>query len=65
MRINDLIRPLADGKHVVLVDLSPIFQGVPDERLKELLPDGVHPNAEAYRQWRETVEPYLARIVGK
>ena len=65
VRINALIRPLADGKHVLWVDLSPIFQGVTDERLKEMLPDGVHPNADAYRQWRETVEPILSRIVGK
>ena len=62
-RINELVRPVADGSHVVLVDLSPIFQNVSDKRLKELLPDGVHPNSEAYSMWREAIEPYLARII--
>jgi len=63
-RTNELIKPLADGKKVLWVDLRPIFENVPPEKQKEFLPDGTHPNAEAYRLWREAVTPYFEKIVG-
>ena len=62
-RTNELIKPLADGKKVVWVDLRPVFEGpdVTPERQKELLPDGTHPSVEGFRLWREAVTPYLRK----
>ena len=62
-RTNELIKPLADGKTVIWVDLRPIFETVSPEKQREFLPDGTHPNAEAYRLWREAVTPYLEKYV--
>ena len=62
-RTNELIRPLADGTHVIWVDLRPIFENVPPEKQREYLPDGTHPNAEAYRLWRETVSAHFDNYV--
>jgi lysophospholipase L1-like esterase len=64
-RTNELIKPLADGEKVIWVDLRPIFENVSPEKQKQFLPDGTHPNAEAYRLWRETVTPYFEKIVGE
>lgn len=62
-RTNELIKPLADGKKVVWVDLRPIFEGpdVTPERQKELLPDGTHPSEEGFRLWREAITPHLRK----
>ncbi len=48
---------------MIWVDLRPIFETVPPEKQREYLPDGTHPNAEAYRLWREAVTPYLEKYV--
>ena len=62
-RTNELIKPLADGKKVVWVDLRPTFEGpdVTPERQKELLPDGTHPSEEGFRLWREAITPHLRK----
>ena len=62
-RTNELIKPLADGIHVIWVDLRPIFENVSEEKQREYLPDGTHPNAEAYRLWRETVSVHFDKYV--
>lgn len=62
-RANELIKPLADGESVLWVDLRPIFEDVSAEKQREYLPDGTHPNAEAYRLWREMVTPYIDSIL--
>lgn len=62
-RINELIRPLADGKNVIFVDLVPKFtdaDGLPDIKL---LSDGTHPNAEGYRVWADAVLPLYREIL--
>lgn len=64
-RVNELIRPLADGKDVILVDLCPKFtdaEGLPDITL---LGDGTHPNAAGYRVWADEVLPLYRQILGR
>ena len=59
LKINELIRPLADGEKVVLIDLVAKFtdaEGLPDINL---LPDGTHPDADGYRLCADTILPYL------
>ena len=64
-RVNELIRPLADGKDVIFVDLVPRFtdaQGLPDITL---LGDGTHPNAAGYTVWADEVLPLYRQILGR
>lgn len=63
-KTNELIKPLADGEKVLWVDLRPIFENATPEKQKQLLPDGTHPNSEAYRFWREAVTPYFEKVAG-
>ena len=58
-KVNELIRPLADGKDVVWFDITAKFldaEGLPDIRL---LPDGTHPGPEGYAIWADALLPYL------
>ena len=34
---------------------------VTPEKRRQLLPDGTHPDAEAYAKWREALAPFLSR----
>ena len=64
-RVNELIRPLADGKDVIFVDLVAKFtdaEGLPDVTL---LGDGTHPNAAGYRVWADAVLPLYRQILGR
>ena len=58
-KTNAMLKKLADGKRVVLVDLNPLYENASPEKLKDLLPDGTHPGAEGYRMWREKLEKLL------
>lgn len=63
MRVNELIRPLANGKDVIFVDLATVFtdaEGLPDITL---LGDGTHPNAAGYQAWADAVLPLYRRIL--
>ena len=63
-KVNELIRPLADGKDVIWFDLTAKFldsEGMPDINL---LPDGTHPNAAGYTVWADALLPYLKEICG-
>ena len=61
--VNDLIRPLADGKTILWKDWSPLFT-LPDGRMNpKLTDDGLHPNAEGYAVWRDVLLPYWNREI--
>ena len=63
-KINELIRPLADGKDVVWFDLTQKFldaEGLPSIKL---LPDGTHPGPEGYTLWADELLPHLREICG-
>jgi beta-glucosidase len=63
-KINELIRPLADGKTVFLVDMTAKFtdgEGLPDIKL---LPDGTHPGPEGYTVWADEVLPLFRQLIG-
>ena len=63
-KVNELIRPLADGEHVLWCDLTGKFtdgEGLPDITL---LGDGTHPNADGYTVWADAVLPLYRQILG-
>lgn len=62
-RVNELIRPLADGRGVVWMDLGGRFvkeDGAPDPRL---FADLCHPNENGYPVWKDAMIPYLRKYV--
>jgi len=64
-KVNELIRPLADGKQVIWCDLTAKFtdsEGLPDITL---LGDGTHPNAAGYAVWADAVLPLYREILGR
>ena len=64
-KVNELIRPLADGKNVIWFDLTEKFtdsEGLPDITL---LGDGTHPNAAGYTVWADAMLPYLKQVCGR
>ena len=65
IRINELIKPLADGKDVLWVDMTARFtdeEGLPDIRL---LGDGTHPNAAGCEAWADEVLPIYRQLLGR
>lgn len=63
-KVNELIRPLADGKDVIWFDLTKQFldsEGLPNIKL---LPDGTHPGPDGYTVWADAMLPYLHKYVG-
>ena len=63
-KINELIRPLADGENVFLVDMTAKFtdgEGLPDIAL---LPDGTHPGPAGYAIWADEVLPLFRKLIG-
>ena len=64
-KVNELIRPLADGEHVVWFDLAAKFidsEGLPDIKL---MPDGTHPGPEGCAVWADAMLPYLKAACGR
>ena len=64
-KINELIRPLADGERVIWCDLTAKFtdaEGLPDVKL---LADGTHPNAAGYTVWADEVLPLYRKLLGR
>ena len=63
-KVNAIIKDFADGKKVVWVDFNAKFL---DEKgdTQGLMPDRLHPNADGYRIWWESLQPLVKEIVGK
>jgi len=64
-KVNELIRPLADGKTVIWCDLWPLFIDKDGEVDVTLFADGTHPNAAGYAKWADAVLPVYKEILGK
>lgn len=64
-KINELIRPLADGKNVIWFDLTKQFTDADGLPNVTLLPDGTHPGPEGYALWADELLPYLKKYCGK
>lgn len=61
--MNALLPALADGRHVVFLDINRVFLD-PDGRLTpDIMPDLLHPGAEAYRRWQGAMQPTLDRLM--
>ena len=61
--INQVIRRLADDKHVFWVDFGHRFLADDGTIPAELMPDYLHLSPKGYAIWAESIEPLLARIL--
>lgn len=62
-RVNALLPGLADGRHVVFLDIGPAFLA-PDGTLSpDLMPDLLHPNERGYRIWADAMGPRLDALL--
>lgn len=57
--INALIKNFADGKVVTWLDVGPKFLDTQGNLPKEIMPDALHPNAQGYQVWFDTMWPVL------
>ena len=64
-KVNELIRPLADGKSVVWFDVASKFFDADGQPDITLLPDGTHPGPQGYAVWADALLPYLKETCGK
>ena len=63
-KVNELIKPLADGKRVYWCDfgdkLMPNGDGIPP---REILKDGVHPAPQGYEIWAAEMMPLVKKLL--
>ena len=64
-RVNELIRPFADGARIVWLDFNGVFLA-PDGSISfSMMPDYLHPIEHGYRLWRAAIEPVMRNIQSK
>jgi len=62
-RVNALLPALADGRHVVFLDINRAFLAPDGTLSKAVMPDLLHPNAHGYRIWQRAMQPTLDRLL--
>ena len=64
-KVNDSIAKLADDKTVYYVDIGERFVSGDARTLdRGLVTDWLHPTANGYHIWAETIEPMVAKLMG-
>jgi len=58
-----LLPALADGKHVVFLNINKAFLAPDGSLSKEIMPDLLHPNDKGYRIWAAAMQPELDRLM--
>ncbi len=59
MAINQRIRHLDDGQHVIYRDIGATFLEPDGTISKEVMPDALHLTPQAYQRWAAAIEPTL------
>src|SRR5262249_48394303 len=62
-RTNELIAKFDDGKQVKYLDIGPKFLTDDGTLTKEVMPDGLHPNANGYKIWAESIDKALGELI--
>ena len=61
-RVNELIRPLADGEKVIWFDINHHFVDADGKVDVRLMPDYLHPNAAGYEIWADELKRHIPGI---
>ena len=64
-KVNALIADLAADKMVTFFDMGRFFLDDAGALPASVMPDLLHPNAQGYKIWAETIEPYVAELMGE
>ena len=64
-KINDIIRPYADGKWIHRLDISKTFLDDKGNLRMELMQDSWHPNKKGYEAWGAAMAPTLKKLLGE
>ena len=64
-QINEIIRTYADKKTVYWLDIGHVFLDENGNLIKDLMPDGLHPNEKGYRSWAQAMEPMIKKLLGE
>lgn len=62
--INKIIQTYVDNKTVHWLDLSHVFLDDQGNLKSEIMPDGLHPNADGYWAWAKAMEPTISKFLG-
>jgi beta-glucosidase len=62
-KVNAMLPKLADGKHVVFLNMNKAFLAPDGTLSKDIMPDLLHPNAEGYKIWQREMQPELDRLM--
>lgn len=63
-RASELIRPLADNRHVFFCDVNHVFLTPEGAINQALMPDFLHPSPAGAKLWAQAMEPLLAQLMG-
>ncbi|MBM3866170.1 MAG: GDSL family lipase [Verrucomicrobia bacterium] len=61
--INRGLAPLADGRHVTFLDLSPAFLAADGTLPAAVMPDFLHPREDGYTRWATALKAPLAGLL--
>jgi beta-glucosidase len=61
--INTALAKLDDGEHVKFLDIGPKFLDADGTLPKSVMPDSLHPNAQGYQIWADTMNPTLDEMM--
>ena len=62
---NEILAKMADGQHLVYMNINKIFLNPDGTIPKSLMPDFEHPNEQGCRIWAEIIEPTVAQLLGE
>ncbi len=62
-QVNAIISKLDDRKTVRYLDIGDKFLLPSGDLNKEMMPDGVHPNAKGYQAWADAMQPLLDEMM--
>ncbi len=61
--VNRQLPALADGHSVRFLDIGKLFLAPDGMIRKDLMPDGVHPNAKGYQVWFDAMNPVISEML--
>lgn len=63
--INAVISKLGDRDYVEYLDINDVFLDENGEIPKDIMPDGLHPNAKGYELWYQAMNPTLEKMMAQ
>jgi len=63
--INRIIKDFADNEFIYFLDINHVFLDKDGSLPKTIMPDALHPNANGYRLWAETMESKVKELMGE